>query len=90
MPLIRRVPKRGFFSRSHVTNQVVNLRDLGRISSDEVNPATLLASSLIAGAGKPVKILGFGAIDRAVVVRGCAVSKTARVKIEQAGGRIEA
>ena len=90
MPLIRRVPKRGFWNRSRVEYQVVNLRDLSKLEGNEVTPASLVASSLIAKPDRPVKVLGFGNVERAVVVRGCAASKTARKKIEAAGGRIEA
>ncbi len=90
MPLIRRVPKRGFWNPFRVEYQVVNLRDLSKVSGDEVTPSTLLRSMLIAKPQKPVKILGFGDVDRAVTVRGCALSKTAQQKIEAAGGRIEA
>ena len=89
MPLIRRVPKRGFWNPFGVEYQVVNLRDLSKVSGDEVTPAALVRSSLIAKPHQPVKILGFGDVDRAVTVRGCAVSKTAREKIQASGGRIE-
>ncbi len=89
MPLIRRVPKRGFWNPFRVDYQVVNLRDLSKVAGDEVTPSTLLRSMLIAKPQKPVKILGFGDVDRAVTVRGCALSKTAQQKIEAAGGRIE-
>lgn len=90
MPLIRRVPKRGFWNPFRVDYQVVNLRDLSKVAGDEVTPSTLMQSMLIAKPQKPVKILGFGDVDRAVTVRGCALSKTAQQKIEAAGGRIEA
>ena len=90
MPLIRRVPKRGFWSRSRITYQVVNVRDLGKVQGDEVTPATLMASYLIAKSGDPVKILGFGEAERAYSVKGCTLSKSARAKIEAAGGRVEA
>ena len=89
MPLIRRVPKRGFWNPFRVDYQVVNLRDLSKVAGDEVTPSTLMRSMLIAKPQKPVKILGFGDVDRAVTVRGCAFSKTAQQKIEAAGGRIE-
>ena len=88
MPLIRRVPKRGFWNPFRVEYQVVNVRDLSKVSGDEVTPSTLLRTMLIAKPQKPVKILGFGDVDRAVTVRGCALSKTARRKIEAAGGKI--
>ncbi len=90
MPLTRRVPKRGFWNPFRVQYQVVNLRDLSKVKGDEVTPAALIESSLIAKPREPVKILGFGDVDRAVTVRGCAVSKAAQKKIEAAGGRIEA
>ena len=89
MPLIRRVPKRGFWNPFRVDYQVVNLRDLSKVAGDEVTPSTLMRSMLIAKPQKPVKILGFGDVDRAVTVRGCSLSKTAQQKIEAAGGRIE-
>ncbi len=90
MPLIRRVPKRGFWNRSRIEYQVVNVRDLSKLEGNDVTPASLLESSLIAKADQPVKILGFGEVDRAVAIKGCAMSKKAREKIEAAGGRIEA
>jgi len=70
--------------------QVVNLRDLAKVKGEDVTPASLLEVSLIAKPNQPVKILGSGEVERSVAVRGCAVSKKAREKIEAAGGRIEA
>ncbi len=90
MPLIRRVTKRGFWSRFSTKYQVVNLRDLAKVKGEDVTPASLLEVSLIAKPNQPVKILGSGEVERSVAVRGCAVSKKAREKIEAAGGRIEA
>jgi large subunit ribosomal protein L15 len=90
MPLIRRVPKRGFTNPFRVPSQVVNVRDLDKVATDVVTPAVLADLGLVQSAGRPVKILGEGDPARAFVVQGCAVSQTARAKIEQAGGRIEA
>jgi len=89
MPLIRRVPKRGFTNPFRIAAQVVNVRDLARLAGEEVNPGTLVAAGLASRADDPVKLLGTGDVARAYVVRGCALSATARNKIEQAGGRIE-
>ena len=89
MPLIRRIPKRGFVNPFKVESQVVNVRDLGKVSGEEVTVATLVASGLVGHPDRPVKILGMGDAARAYVVRGCAVSATARQKIEAAGGRVE-
>ncbi|MEE8117495.1 MAG: 50S ribosomal protein L15 [Gemmatimonadales bacterium] len=89
MPLIRRVPKRGFHNPARVAYQVVNLRDLSRLTDAEVNPARLLELGLVSRAAAPVKILGVGEVDRAYTVTGCSCSAAARAKIEQAGGRID-
>ena len=88
MPLTRRVPKRGFTNPFRVPAQVVNLRDLTSLEADEITPALLVESGLVSRADRPIKILGSGELARAVVVTGCAISKGARAKIEQAGGRI--
>jgi large subunit ribosomal protein L15 len=90
MPLVRRLPKRGFTNPFKVRSQIVNLRDLAKLPGDEVTPATLLAAGLVARADRPVKLLGMGEVTRAYVVKECAASSGARGKIEQAGGRIEA
>ncbi len=90
MPLIRRVPKRGFFNPERVEYQVVNLRDLARLPGTEVSPATLMAAGLVNRAEDPIKILGSGEAGRAYVVTGCSASASARARIEQAGGRVEA
>ena len=89
MPLIRRVPKRGFTNPFREPNQVVNLKDLDKVASQEITPAVLLEAGLVSGAQRPIKILGTGEAGRAYVIRGCAASRAAREKIEQAGGRIE-
>ena len=89
MPLIRRVPKRGFTNPFRVPNQVVNLKDLDKISGEEISPAALIEAGLVGNANRPIKILGTGEATRAYVVQGCTASRTAREKIEQAGGRVE-
>jgi large subunit ribosomal protein L15 len=89
MPLIRRVPKRGFTNPFRVPAQVVNVRDLAKLAGEEVSPATLVAGGLVSRADDPIKILGTGEVTRAYVVRGCTASASARSKVEQAGGRIE-
>jgi large subunit ribosomal protein L15 len=89
MPMFRRMPKRGFTNPFKVTAQPVNVKDLGKVTAPEVNPETLHTAGLISKAGQPVKVLGTGEVSRAFVLRGVAVSASARAKIEQAGGRIE-
>ncbi|HRP08266.1 MAG TPA: 50S ribosomal protein L15 [Gemmatimonadales bacterium] len=89
MPLYRRLPKRGFTNPFKVTYLAVNLRDLERVSGDEVTPETLVAAGKLKKASDPVKLLGHGDVTRALVVRGLPVSAQARAKIEAAGGRVE-
>ncbi len=90
MPMYRRLPKRGFTNPFKVTPQVVNLRQLDRVSGEEVSPATLEAAGLIRDPGQPIKLLGTGDVTRALHVRGLAVSGAARSKIEAAGGTVDA
>jgi large subunit ribosomal protein L15 len=90
MPLIRRVPKRGFTNPFKVRPQVVNLKALGDFASREVTPTTLAAAGLIRDADTPAKVLGDGDAPGGLVLKGVAVSAAARAKIEAAGGRVEA
>jgi large subunit ribosomal protein L15 len=90
MPIIRRVPKRGFHNPARTAAQAVNVRDLARLPGTEVSPATLVAAGIVSRIDRPVKLLGMGTAERAYTVTGCACSGSARAKIEQAGGRIEA
>ena len=89
MPLIRRLPKRGFHNPSKVDSEVVNIRDLADLEQEEITPEILFAAGLVGHPDRPVKILCTGDAGRVYVVRGCMISASARAKIEQAGGRIE-
>ena len=89
MPLIRRVPKRGFTNTNKQVAQVVNVRDLADLKIDEITPEALFSAGLVGRPDRPVKILGTGDAARAFVIRGCAISGSAKAKVEQAGGRIE-
>ncbi len=89
MPMYRRLPKRGFTNPFRVESQPVNLRELKKVSADEVTPETLFSAGLIGKLDAPVKLLGTGDADRAYTVRGVAISASARAKIEAAGGKIE-
>jgi large subunit ribosomal protein L15 len=90
MPIIRRVPKRGFTNPFRVAAQVVNLRDLVRLPGTEITPAVLVEAGLVTRADQPVKVLGTGDATRPYAVSGCRCSASARQKIEQAGGTVEA
>lgn len=89
MPLIRRVPKRGFYNPFRVENQIVHTGDLNRVTGDEVSPITLADAGLVRSATERVKILAKGDPARAFAVKGCAASKSARALIEKAGGSVE-
>ena len=89
MPLVRRLPKRGFHQPGRVEYAVVNVERLMRFEAGStVGEAELRAAGLVKGQ-KPVKILGQGALDRALTVRVQQFSAAARQKIEAAGGKVE-
>ncbi len=85
MPLHRRIPKRGFKNFTRVEYQVVNVRDLAGLEG-EVTPQNLKAAGLIGSLNRPVKVLGYGEVGGRVSVSAHAFSKSAREKIEAAGG----
>ncbi|QJA06960.1 50S ribosomal protein L15 [Thermosulfurimonas marina] len=91
MPLIRRLPKRGFKNPFRVEYAVVNVRDLARRFSAGavIDVEALRQAGLVKGRAVRVKLLGDGEIDFAVTVRVHAASKSAREKIERAGGSVE-
>ena len=90
MPLIRRIPKRGFTNPFKQAAQVVNVRHLVLLAEGvEVTPETLFGAGLVRRPDHPIKLLGTGEVSgRKFVVKGVAVSASAKAKIEQAGGTI--
>ena len=94
MPLARRVPKRGFNNAQFAKEyQVVNLESLERkaekFENGEVSIAGLYEARLIRSVSMPVKLLGVGEVTKRFTVKINAVSKSARQKIEAAGGKVE-
>jgi large subunit ribosomal protein L15 len=88
MPLQRRVPKRGFSNdKFRQEFQIVNLKDLNMLETEEINAAVLKANGLVKKEDKPVKILGVGEVDKAFTITVDAFSATAKEKIEKAGGK---
>ncbi|RKY51587.1 MAG: 50S ribosomal protein L15, partial [Candidatus Neomarinimicrobiota bacterium] len=88
MPLQRRVPKRGFSNdKFRQEFQIVNLKDLNTLETEEINAAVLKANGLVKKEDKPVKILGVGEVDKAFTITVDAFSATAKEKIEKAGGK---
>ena len=90
MPLIRRLPKRGFNNAAfHKNWAVVNLNDLNAFKAGTtVNEQLLRDSKLIRGNFFGVKILGDGELKHGLTVEVDKVSESARQKIESAGGTV--
>ena len=90
MPLIRRVPKRGFTNIFKTEYSVVNLSQLAELAPEvtDVTPEILAERGMVRS-GKPVKVLGDGEIGKALKVTANKFSKSARAKIEAAGGTCE-
>ncbi len=87
MPLIRRVPKRGFTNIFRKEYSVVNLDRLAELGAD-ITPEVLVEKGL-ARKGMPIKVLGRGEVSKKLNVTAHKFSKTAREKIEAAGGKCE-
>lgn len=89
MPLQRRLPKRGFPSRTARYNDEVRLYQIQVMKADVIDLETLRAEGLIGHAIRKVKIINTGDLQRAVTVKGIAVTKGAKAAIEAAGGKVE-
>jgi len=89
MPIHRRLPKRGFVNIFKKDYAIVNLSQLDRFESGAViDRENLVAQGLIKSGDKRIKILGKGEISMPLTIAVDRVSKTAREKIEAAGGSI--
>ena len=91
MPLVRRVPKRGFKNPFREEYTEVNIARLARFDAGaEVTPDALVERGLISrGEALRVKLLGRGEIDRALTVSVHAASESAKKKIAAAGGSVQ-
>ena len=90
MPLIRRLPKRGFNNAAfHSNYAIVNLNDLNEFKAGTtVNEQLLRESKLVRGDFAGIKILGDGELKHALTIEADKVSESAKAKIEKAGGTI--
>ncbi len=91
MPLIRRLPKRGFNNARHTTRYVgVNLEALNRFDEGaRVDVESLKQAGLANGRWHGIKILGDGELTKKLQVSAHAFSASARAKIEAKGGACE-
>jgi large subunit ribosomal protein L15 len=87
MPLHRRLPKRGFTNIFKKDYTVVNLADLERFDNGAtVDEAALRQSGLVKGRTHGIKVLGTGDLTKKLTIHAARFSKTAKDKIEAAGG----
>jgi large subunit ribosomal protein L15 len=90
MPIHRRLPKRGFTNIFKKNFAVINIRDLMRFEKDSViDEAELLRTGLVKGKRDGIKLLGQGEIQYPLTIKVHRTSKSARAKIEAAGGQVE-
>jgi len=90
MPLVRRVPKRGFNNIFAKPFEAINVSALEIFNDGTVISAEdLLTTGIINKCEYGVKILGNGAITKKLTVRASAFSESAKAKIEAAGGKAE-
>lgn len=93
MPLVRRVPKRGFHSPFRTEYQIVNLETLEKLATDgklqngAVDPEILARLGVVGKGNVRVKVLGNGEIKARLDVAAHAFSKSAAEKIQAAGGK---
>lgn len=90
MPLVRRIPKRGFINVFAKPLTAVNVIALNAFEDGAVIDATaLIENGIIAECPNGLKILGNGNLTKKVTVKAAAFSESAKEKIEQAGGKAE-
>ncbi len=88
MPLQRRLPKRGFISRSRDDIGEVRLSDLERMEGDKVDLAALKAAGVVSPRALGAKVILSGKLTRKVTVVGVPATKGAKAAIEAAGGTL--
>ena len=90
MPLIRRIPKRGFSAPFKTTYQVVNVESLNRFENNStIGPKELKTAGLIGSEKELIKILGDGALKKSLTVKAHSASDSAKKKLTEAGSKIE-
>ena len=89
MPLQKRLPKYGFSSRIARTTAQIRVSELNAIAAEVVDLEALKAADLVKDNVTRARVFLSGELDKAVTVKGLAVTKGAREAIEKAGGKIE-
>lgn len=90
MPLHRQIPKKRGFTSRHPKHQVLDLDQIERKfnAGEVISPKTAFDKGLIKYPEIPVKVLAEGKLSKALTFEKVRVSRSAREKIEQAGGKI--
>ena len=90
LPMIRRIPKRGFYNKFAQTVVAINVGDLSAVfaAGEEVTPAILQERGIIKKRFDEIKVLGDGEIDKALKISAHRFSTSAQEKITGAGGRV--
>ncbi len=90
MPLHRRLPKRGFCNIFRKQYNVININDLGQFGANSsLDVKALVDARLVKRESDRIKLLGKGEISYPVLIKVHKVSKSAKEKIEMAGGKVE-
>ena len=90
MPLVRRIPKRGFNNIFAKPLTAVNVIALNKFEDGAtVDAAALVEAGIISGCPNGLKVLGNGDLTKKLTVKAAAFSESAKEKIEQAGGKAE-
>jgi large subunit ribosomal protein L15 len=92
LPFFRKLPFRrgiGFTPPNRVEFNIVNLDQISKFGKKEITPELLAEKGLLHHALNPVAVLGRGEVKEALTLKVHRISKTARTKIEAAGGKIE-
>ena len=86
MSIARRLPMRGFTNIFKKEFQIVNIDKISSLDLERIDAQILKEKGLIRSALKPVKILGNGELNKKVHITASVFSKSAKQKIEEAGG----
>lgn len=90
MPIHRRLPKRGFANIFRKNIVTINIHDLSKFETNTlVDEAALIRNGLVKGKNDGIKLLGQGDIKYPLTIKIDRISKSAREKIEVAGGNVE-
>ena len=89
MPIHRRVTKRGFKTQFARDTQIVNLKAIENSGVVEFDAKVLFDQGLVRSVKKPIKVLGYGTVTKAVTLKVNAISEKAKAAVEAAGGKVE-